>query len=549
MSQAIKKTSLHKNAFCILDATTRDDKRRIIELADEKSLLIDSAICTKAQTDLIKPRNRLSEEIAWLPGVSPQRAKELLRTLHTNIHTLKGQSSLPLLANANLLAAAFEILDPEMDNSTWCDWIIDFADIVEAIDTEEVTRDINEDHTISGFPEASDVDVEEELVKRRRYYKETINAALNNLPTMKIVDVVTSVVDNVTNSGEVHAPLLIYEMIDSYTVRTQGYLQKEAENILKIIDGIRGIAKKGVIAVVPLVERLDEIIRKWDQVAQPIQLSMKAHGQDHDLSQTVAYEIRSLSIELFNKYGMIEISNRLIKILQEIFAEIPEVAQKLEEDIEIIEDIIENRKEDQKNREKWERDITYEEEIGIIFKDRLRISPKGIEWKGNLYPLEAITWVTWGAIRHSTNGIPTGTDYNIAFGNNLSKAFVETKREAVYSNFIDRLWKAVCGRLISETLEALKEGNRLEFNDTTIDDQGIFLRKHKFIADDELFYLPWGKVSYWSENGSLYISSSDDKKIYAAMPYINTRNAHILETIIRLSFKKWRGRLSDLLEE
>lgn len=542
-------TALHRNAFCILGATTRDKKTRLVELSEEKNLVVDSDVCTKAYSALTVPRKRLSEEIAWLPGLSPQRANELLDTLHVDIHSLKGQSSLPPLANANLLAAAFEIFDHEMDNSTWCEWILDFAEIVEAIDPEDVARDINEDHEISGFLEVSIADVEEELIKRRQYYKETVNAALNNMPTMKLVEVVTKVVDDATSSGEMQAPLLIYEMIDSYCVRTQDYLQKEADNVLKLIEGASIAASKGIEAVKPLIERIDSIVRKWDLVAQPIQLSMKAHGQDHDLSHTLAYEIRNLSIELFNQYGMVEISNQLIRTLQDVFAELPEVSEKLGDDIDTIEDIIKSRQESQQRKEQWEREIYYEAEIGIVFKDKLKISSKGIEWKGKLHPLESISWVSWGAIRNSTNGIPTGTDYKIAFGNNQYKASIDTRRDLIYSNFTDRLWKSVCVRLISETLEALREGKRIEFSDTTIDDHGVFLKKRKFIAEDEVLYLPWDEVSYWSENGSLYISSTKDRKIYSSMSYLYAKNAHILETIIRLNFKNWKGRLSGLLED
>ena len=57
---------LLENPFHILSASPRDNRRRIMELADERSLLLDSGKCMQARSDLTNPRKRLSAEIAWL---------------------------------------------------------------------------------------------------------------------------------------------------------------------------------------------------------------------------------------------------------------------------------------------------------------------------------------------------------------------------------------------------------------------------------------------------------------------------------------------------
>jgi hypothetical protein len=66
-----------------LGVTTRDNRRRIVELAEEKSLELDHDVCQKARSDLTNPRTRLSVEIAWLPGVSPRKAIQLVETCST----------------------------------------------------------------------------------------------------------------------------------------------------------------------------------------------------------------------------------------------------------------------------------------------------------------------------------------------------------------------------------------------------------------------------------------------------------------------------------
>lgn len=70
-------TQIYQNPFFVLGASTRDDRRRILELADQRSLEIDDDVCQKARSQLTSPRQRLTAEIAWLPGISPRKAAEL----------------------------------------------------------------------------------------------------------------------------------------------------------------------------------------------------------------------------------------------------------------------------------------------------------------------------------------------------------------------------------------------------------------------------------------------------------------------------------------
>ena len=62
---------LLKNPFHILGATTQDHRHRIIELAEERSLLGDANECEESRSILITPSRRISAEVAWLPGVDP----------------------------------------------------------------------------------------------------------------------------------------------------------------------------------------------------------------------------------------------------------------------------------------------------------------------------------------------------------------------------------------------------------------------------------------------------------------------------------------------
>ena len=530
--------------------TTRDDRRRIVELAEEKSLELDHDVCQKARSDLTNPRTRLSAEIAWLPGVSPRRASQLVEGLLHDALAVREESGLPTLAHLNLLAAAFEAVDSEHDAEDLASFIQEVAYLVDEIDPEDVLRDINEDRAVSGFPEVRALDqIEAELAERKRYYRSAIKDALDRLPPTTLVQVMTDTVEGVTLGGEDHAPELIDDLVDSYEVETQGFLQKEAENVHKLIKAARDSANSGEAAVKPYVDKLDAVARNWDKVAQPIQLSAKARGIDHEASRDLAYEIRSLAIDLFNTHDMLTQSQRLTGLLQELFAELPEVSERVEQDADALADIFHERKQAVARRDEWAREITYRAEIGVMFKDTLSISPDGISWKGQSFSLDSITRVRWGGVRHSVNGVPTGTTYTIAFGDKRSEAVVELKKEDIYSKFIDKLWRAVCVRLLGEMLEALKDGRDLYFGDALLHDDGITLVKHKFLGANERVRCTWGQVQIWNADGSFCIGSKDDMKTNVGISYIHVANTHILEQLIRMAFKKpGLRRLSELLQ-
>ncbi|MDR2012496.1 MAG: hypothetical protein LBQ20_05535 [Rhodanobacter sp.] len=543
-------TALHQSAFAVLGVTTRDNRKRIVELAEEKSLELDQELCQKARSDLTNPRTRLSVEIAWLPGVSPRKATQLVDGLLSNPMAIRQESGLPTLAHLNLLAVAFEAVDGKHDADDLAGFIMEVAYLAEELTPEEVLRDINEDRAVSGFPEVRALDqIEAELAERKRYYRNAIKDALDRLPPMTLIQVMTETVDGVTSGGDDHAPGLIDDLVDSYEVETQGILQKEAENVHKLIKAARDHADSGEAAVKPYVDKLDAVARNWDKIAQPIQLSSKARGIDHEASRDLAYEIRSLAIDLFNKHDMLAHSQRLTGLIQELFSEVPEIADRVEQDADALADIFKERKQAAARRDEWAREITYHAEVGVMFKDVLSISPDGASWKGHRFPLDSITRVRWGGVRHSVNGIPTGTDYTIAFGDNRSEAVVQLRKESTYSTFLDKLWRAVCLRLLGDMLETLKSGRDMQFGDAVVHDDGVTLIKRKFLGSNEKVRCTWEQVHIWSSDGSFFIGAQGDKKTYSSASYIHGINTHIFEQAIRMAFKKpGMRRLSDLLQ-
>ena len=528
-SLSLNTSRLHHTPFALLGVTTRDDRRKIVELAEQKSLEVNPEDCQKARSDLTNPRTRLSAEIAWLPGVSPRRASQLLDALLANAMALRSETGLPTLAHCNLLAAAFEAIPGSHAPEDLAAFIQELAELVDDLDVDVVIRDINEDRTISGFPEVKGTDhVEAELAERKRYYRSAINDALNRLPSES---------------------LLIDDLVDGYAVEIKSLLDKEAETAGKLIESVRRAASGGESATAPLIDKLERVARNWDRLAQPIQLSAKARGIDHEASNSLAYAIRSLAIDLFNEHDQINQSRRLTKLLGAIFAELPEFAERVEQDARALSEIHSKRtlaEAQSKAREaEWARAITFSADVGVMFKDTLSISQKGIEWKGQKYPLESITAVRWGAVRHSINGIPTGTDYEIAFATRSGTTSISLRKESTYSGFLEALWRAVCVRLMLEMSEALEAGKVLAFGNMTIEDSYVTLLKHKFLGANEKIRLSWKDVHVWSANGEFFIGSKADKKTYGSGSYKDHWNVHLLDHAVRSGFKKGIIKLSD----
>ena len=337
---------LLQNPFYILTASPRDDRRHIMELADDRSLLLDSNECMNARSDLTTPRKRLSAEIAWLPGIGPKRAKEVLTVVETSPLGLLAIDNLSSMARSNLLAAGLTRL-PAYNADNIVRWILALSLAFEGVEPEGLRVIINDERVVSGFPEVLDLSaIEVEIQERRRHYRQVIKSALDNLSSKELVKAVTEAVDIATNEGEEQGPVLITDLVDSYEIEAQEFLDKEGENIKVLVDKLRVAveAKQSDAVLDSKVNKLIQVVKNWDTVAQPIQVSTKGRGLSHDASRHVAKMVRDLAIYMFNEHDKLDLSKKITTMLQEVFAEVVEVAELTAEDANTLGDIAERRK-------------------------------------------------------------------------------------------------------------------------------------------------------------------------------------------------------------
>ena len=578
---------LLQNPFYILGVSPRDNRLRIIEMADERCLVFDSGGCTDARAVLTNPRKRLSAEIAWLLGVGPKRASEIFAILESSPIDLLKIEKLPSIARTNLLAAGLVRLSKcNADEIVKCILTISWA--FEGVEAEDICQLINDERVVSGFPEVLDLSfVDSQIQERRRYYREIIKTSLDKLTPKELVKAVNFIVESATNSGKEHGPILISDLVDSYEVKVREFLDRKEEQIYALIERVKnflsmyqcpkcghiqrdsfecdkcgiifqkylelyGVGSKindGVLA--PLIQEIIKIVKNWDIVAQPIQVSANGRGLAHDQSCRIAWKIRGLAIDLFKDHDMLELSQQLTSLLQESFAEVGEVAERTAEDADALNEISQKRTElmhsvDLQNDE-WRREITYEADVGFIFKDKLRISPDGIEWKGRNRTLDSITRVRWGGTSNFVNGVLVDTTYTIFFGNSSSYERIELKKKSIYVRFVDCLWKSIGVRLLTEYLRGLRDGNKYNFGSAILCDLGIEIESKSSMKKNGHNFFCWNELVIWNGPGSFYIGKKEDKSFTAAFSYLNDDNIHILESAIRIFWERSEDKLSSLL--
>jgi len=544
---------LFDNPFRVLGATPRDDRQKIMELAEEGSLLLDPQECSEARSILTMPRKRISAELAWLPGVGPKKASDILSIVERNPDDLFSLENMLPVARCNAVAAAIS-RSVNLEPSVLADWFLELGWAFEGIESEPLRRVINEERVVSGFAEVSEVSlVESGIADRRQYYRQVMKTALNQMKPRDLVEAITVAVEAGTEVGHAPGPKLFADLVEAYEVEAQDFLEREQANISLLINRVEeGLDQEfGDKDLEVIVDRLCQVVRNWDYVAQPIQVSRKSRGLPHEASQEAAYAVRSLAITMVNDFNKIEPAQQITEMLQAVFAEVVDVAERTADDAGALDDLAEQRirlmEDAARHEEKWQKEITYETEVGVVFKDKLRISPDGVEWKRQKIPLDSVVGVRWGGVSKSVNGIPSGTTYTIMVTSNSQSIEIETKKQEIYSSFVDRLWRSVGVRLLTEFLASLSAGQTFRFGSVVVSDSGVHLRRHGFFSKPEAVFCRWDELVTGNANGAFHIGHRHDKKLSESLSYLAESNVHILETAMSILWKQGGDRLSSIL--
>lgn len=544
----LSESQFKTNAFFVLGASSRDSKNRLIELADEKSLELDDSLVSKARSDLTNPRTRISQEISWFPGASPRTINKVFQDT-SSIEDLLSLSEVDLgsrLANANLTAAIFEFIDDSFGDSRFLDLLTRFAENLENIDLEDELHLLNEERLASGFPEISDVSqIEDAYSERLNAYRLVVMDAIDRLPYDRLIKLMGELVEQETGYGQILAGDFIYSLVDSYEIQTKSFLEKELDSIGKIGEKVLG-SSGNVQQLNGSISELLSVLKKFYAVAKPVQISYHSKGMEHDITISAGKAVRSVAIDLYNNHALLEQSLRITTELKSLFEDTLEFAEMVEKDEETLKGFATDRQKREQEKQNFLKEMSFSAEIGLVFKEVLSISEKGVYYGTKGYPTDQITRIGWGAFTQRVYGISTGTNYRISFGNNNSVVNVDTKREKVYDEFTDKLWRLTASNIIGNIAEQLKAGRPVYFKNMTLWDDRISLKLHKLFGSEQVV-VPLREVITSSYNGNLTVSSSKNSKVYDSMSYYSDLNTSILGTIINLVSKASASSVSEAL--
>jgi len=134
----------------------------------------------------------------------------------------------------------------------------------------------------------------------------------------------------------------------------------------------------------------------------------------------------------------------------------------------------------------------------------------------------------------SSKFVPTGTTYTIVFGDDKGLPEVQLSDQRIFSDLVDRLWRAVGVRLLLEWMRGLREGGRYPVGTAALDDRGVELPKHRGFKAHDRVYVTWDRIRVWMAEGSFYIGVKGDRTVSVALPYRQANNAHVLSVVMMI---------------
>lgn len=563
--------NLKQNPFYILGVSSVDSKREIMNAAEEKLLLMDENIVEDAKNALLDNSKRLEAELAWFPcwdECVPYREEEDCDSLVTAIDNDFSNINVGDFTwgydevNFQLEVIRHRSFDKLKNPSAFGMAVLQLSKIFEEYakwgsDSFSSLYDtIVGNRQTAGFPEITEEELLTHLDDRRIGIISELKSVINELPWDYITSSMTYLAHTATSNAKIRASLLVESMIDAYEIEIQPFISQQSEKIYSILDLILSDeANKQTIEknLSAWITKIIDYTVIWSRVVRPIQIISLSKGSEHNISYQILSGIRGVCLTTNNEFDMPKLALDLLVKLNAngVFEYIPSFHKKVADDTNALRKIIHEQeeyerqqKEEEREYNEWASSIYYEAELGLIFKDRLKISVEGIDWNGCVTPLDAINGISWGAIRQSVNGIPTGTDYQIAFQTSNAKTKISPNKQA-FGEITDRLWRALAVPIFTRMLKQLQDGATVTVGQIKIKDDGAYLVDSGWFSSDEKFFTWREPLTIYSQDGSLFLSEKGGKYKSSAS-YIYDMNTHILEFMIRQFFKNFNANIPYL---
>ena len=531
-----------ENPFCVLGVSIRDNRKQIVEVAEEKSFLDDSEAVREARSVLTNPRRRLAAEIRWFPGLGDKKVKELvnfLQKVNRGELLLKNSfTGFKSLAQLNFAVHIFGLR--KFDHASEIEeLILEVCGCLASMSIERIRSIINKDRLASEFPQVEENEIKHEMNDYCADILAVIERKLSALPQDEYLKLIEKfAVEYSDEGGKYYESFLLDGLISSYELKISPHLEELTGTIIDAIYNFK----------------IASYLKEWRKLVRPLVMVAKSRGIENDRIRNQAEEIfvaiREKAVKLHNKHHKTKEALNLILLLKEPLADISSrISEMISSDIRELESLERKRQEAENEYEKYKASLYYETELGLIFQDKLIISADGISWKGVNTPLDEVYGMKWGGTRRYVNGMYMRTDYKIT----VQAPYITINlapNEEKYNEIVQRLWRALAGPISERILKQLQSGELLFFGSIKVKDNGVYLKKSGWFSFDVKFFT-WNKpLITYSDNGMFIISDTKDNNYLASASYINDMNTHILEAILRRHGEIYPRpqRLSTLLE-
>lgn len=294
------------------------------------------AVLGIARSRLTVARDRIDEEVAFLPELNPNKARDVLHAL-PSVNSI-GQAmqltqQVSNLSRMNLLADLLERVDDKEE-------LIDHYVQAHALfDPAAAKECLEQARAGSGIGPITDIAWKSALGKLRERHAGVLNDTIVRHPRGPAI--LTQLLEQVRK-----VPLsswqrsFLDEVVDRYDRWSQARLGEIDENLDDAIEAVR----QHPGSPHPL-NRVKQHLEEWDELSQPVQLRDESKGLDEPRSKKVFEKVRDLAIRLANEHEQYEAALELSRALETTFPELPSVAALVSKDIDTLGSLIEQARE------------------------------------------------------------------------------------------------------------------------------------------------------------------------------------------------------------
>lgn len=315
--------SLRSNAFWVLKAGYGSSKEEIVELAEDAEFdeLYPQDLIQRCQQALMSPVARLDQELGWLPGLSGQQLGEVQALLEQGLadELRKAINFFPDLPKANVLAYLNSLApaDASLLQSLLRCW--------DETDDRSLLDFINAQRRISGFPQVSLDQLQSAINALESAHARSAAVAVWKLD--KPGQVMEEIVEAEIKTGRPNN--FLARFVREYDSLSEPILAQIDDAIDRQIE----LARQTSSDLDDITNEIVDLLRRWDDVNQPVQVFEQYQGHEEGRSKKVYEKLRSLCIELANERGEFQYAKRVSEALLHTFPELESIAEVLKGDV------------------------------------------------------------------------------------------------------------------------------------------------------------------------------------------------------------------------